>query len=222
MKKLTLLTLVIFCLTGCQKESSSSQSDSTTPPELSNFVEKSEERTDSHHLVKAAREQIGKVTKYDTRYYVGAYPPSDRGACTDVIEQALRTVGYNLKEKIDADMGLHPQRYPHPSDPNINFRRVRNVEVFLKHHAENLSTCTQTKCFQENLWQPGDIVTFDQIPGSLWHIALVSDHYKIDDSGVKIPLLIHNYGFGVVENNKLLTWPAPITGHFRLTDLEKS
>lgn len=165
----------------------------------------------THPLVESARKQIGVVTKYDTGYYQGGYPPEDRGACTDVVARALKDNNYDLKSKIDADMRENPARYVHESDPNINFRRVVNVKAFMDAHAENLSTCTDQECLQE--WQPGDIVTFDQIPGSLWHIAIVSNK-SIDG----IPLLIHNYGSGVVEDNKLLTWPAPITGHYRIMD----
>jgi len=162
-------------------------------------------------LVASARSQIGVVTSYDTSYYRGGYPPDDSGACTDVIERALRPLGYDLKKKIDEDMKKNPSKYPYTSDPNINFRRVRNVKVYLDSFAEKVSTCSSSECLKNGSWQAGDIVTFDQIPGSLWHIAIVSD---VMENGV--PLLIHNYGHGVVEDNLLLDWPAPMTGHYRL------
>lgn len=173
-------------------------------------------------LVESARQQIGVVTEYDTGYYQGGYPPPGRGACTDVIETALRENGYDLKAKIDRDMEKFPELYPHPSDSNINFRRVVNVKVFLDRNAEKLSTCTTSDCFKQSLWQPGDIVTFDQIPGSLWHIAIVSNKTKRDakNAAVKIPFLIHNYGRGVIEDDLLLTWPAPISGHYRIKNGE--
>lgn len=165
-------------------------------------------------LVDAARKQIGVVTSYDTSYYKGGYPPSDRGACTDVIARALKVNGYDIKAKIDADMKKNPKRYVHTSDPNINFRRVRNVKNFLDFYAKKLSTSTDKDTLKNGTWKAGDIVTFDQIPGSLWHIAIVSNKTQ---NGV--PLLIHNYGHGTVEDNKLLTWPAPITGHYRLSEV---
>jgi len=118
--------------------------------------------------------------------------------------------GYDLKGKIDADMQAYPERYSHESDPNINYRRVRNVKVYLDYYAENLTTQTGSEYLSE--WLPGDIVTYDQIPGSLWHIAIISDKKNSDG----VPYLIHNYSKGVVEDDKLLTWPAPITGHYRL------
>lgn len=165
---------------------------------------------DAHPLVISARKQIGKVIYYDTSYYSGGYPPTDRGACTDVIEQGLRDNDYDLKTKIDQDMKNNPERYPHESDPNINFRRVRNVKIFLDYYAEKLPTELDEKNL--SAWKSGNIVTFDQIPGSLWHIAIISNKKNQDN----IPLLIHNYGRGVVEDDYLLTWPAPITGHYKI------
>ena len=164
-------------------------------------------------IVKEARAQIGKVTSYDTGYYSGGYPPEDTGACTDAVERALFRVGYDIKTKIDLDMRRNSSRYPHTSDVNINFRRVRNVKVFLDYNAQVLPIdidLSRPETFDS--WQPGDIVTYDQIEGGLWHIAIISD--KKAANGV--PLLIHNFGKGVKENNLLLDWPAPITGHYRI------
>ncbi|MEK7085917.1 MAG: DUF1287 domain-containing protein, partial [Patescibacteria group bacterium] len=161
------------------------------------------------------REQIGVVTEYDTNYYIGGYPPKNSGACTDVIERALRANDYNLKNKIDEDMKNYPDRYSNENDPNINFRRVANVKIFLDNYALKLTTKTDPESLPE--WQAGDIVTYDQIPGSLWHIAIVSDKKTWDG----IPLLIHNYGIGVIENDYLTKWPAPITGHYRLQEFIK-
>jgi len=158
---------------------------------------------------------MGVVTSYDTSYYAGGHPPADRGACTDVIARALLDEGYDIKARIDEDMKKNPGRYPGESDTNINFRRVRNVKIFLDHHAESLPTCIEAECFVASDWQPGDIVTFDQIPGSLWHIAILSNKISVEDFG-EVPYLVHNYGRGTVEDDRLLSWPAPITGHYRL------
>lgn len=202
MKKISIVTVLIvsFFLMGCTDVGEVGVVDSA----------QADSADEAHPLVFEAREQIGVVIKYDTAYYSGGYPPADRGACTDVIEGALRASGYDLKGKIDADMQSHPERYSHDSDPNINYRRVRNVKVFLDYYAESFTLKTDAENIGE--WQPGDIVTYDQIPGSLWHIAIISDKKNSDD----VPLLIHNYSRGVVEDDKLLTWPAPISGHYRL------
>lgn len=173
---------------------------------------------DGYSLIEAARNQIGVVTKYDTSYYQGGYPPEDSGACTDVIEHALRDTGYDLKTKIDNDMWTYPNRYPHDPDPNINYRRVVNVKIFFDNYAQSLSTCTDNECLKQEIWQPGDIVTYNQMEGGLWHIAIISDKTRpaTNDYNTQIPLLIHNYGRGTVEDNMLLTWPASISGHYRV------
>ncbi len=155
-------------------------------------------------LVESARTQKGVVTSYDTGYYSGGFPPPNTGACTDVIERALRDLGYDWKGQIDRHMRKNPSLYPSKYDENINYRRVRNVKVFLDHTASSLPL--------ESDYLSGDIITYDQIPGSLWHIAIVSDKKASDGT----PLLIHNYGRGVKEDNLLHLWPAPKTGHYRL------
>jgi uncharacterized protein YijF (DUF1287 family) len=156
-------------------------------------------------LVRSARKQKGVVIAYDTGYYAGGYPPEHAGACTDVVERALREMGHDWKKMIDDDMRLNGWAYPSAYDGNINYRRVRNVKVYLDRHAQVLAL--------NDLYFPGDIVTYDQIPGSLWHIAIVSDKKAADGT----PLLIHNYARGVVENNLLHDWPAPKSGHYRLS-----
>lgn len=163
-------------------------------------------------IVESARAQIGVIKGYDVSYYSGGYPPENTGACTDVLWRALEGAGYDLKTMIDEDMQNNGHLYPKEHDPNINFRRTQNVEVFLERHIESLTT-EVIPGDAENLsqWQGGDIVTFAQIPGGLWHTAIVSDKRRRDG----VPLLIHNHGRGVLENDFLLDWPAQITGHFR-------
>jgi len=155
-------------------------------------------------LVESARKQKGVVTSYNTGYYAGGLPPENTGACTDVIERAIRELGYDWKGKIDQHMKNNPNLYSSQYDANINYRRVRNVKIYLDHNSMTLSLDSE--------YLPGDIVTYDQMPGSLWHIAIVSNLKASDGT----PLLIHNYGGGVREDNLLNLWPAPKTGHYRL------
>lgn len=163
-------------------------------------------------IVISARKQIGVVTKYDTRYYTGGYPPEDSGACIDVIARALLDNGYNLKNKIDKDFKDYPDRYEGESDPNINYRRVKNVKIFFDNHVEKLTKEINKETLENKEWQAGDIVTYDQILGGLWHIAIISNRKNING----IPLLIHNHGFGTTENDLLLNWPTKISGHYRI------
>ena len=109
-------------------------------------------------------------------------------------------------------MRTHSGAYPNAYDPNINFRRTQNIRTFLDRHATSLTTDVIPNDL-DNLatWQGGDIVTFAQIPGRLWHIAIVSDKRRPDG----VPYLIHNHGQGTIEDNYLTDWPAEISGHFR-------
>lgn len=199
-KKIIILILILFFTFCLLKIFVFSYNTVNTNEELSVL----NQETNTHPLVESARNQIGIVTKYDNQYYNGGYPPEGRGACTDVIERALMDQGYDLKNKIDKDMLNFPEEYPYKSDPNINYRRVVNLKIFFDRYFEKIDL--------EQDWQPGDIVTYDQIPGGLWHIAILSDKKNKDG----IPLLIHNYGRGVIEDDFLFKWPAAITGHYRL------
>ncbi|MDD2909362.1 MAG: DUF1287 domain-containing protein [Candidatus Pacebacteria bacterium] len=198
-KKIIILILILFFTFCFLKIFVFSYNTVNTNEELSVL----NQETNTHPLVESARNQIGIVTKYDNQYYNGGYPPEGRGACTDVI-RALMDQGYDLKNKIDKDMLNFPEEYPYKSDPNINYRRVVNLKIFFDRYFEKIDL--------EQDWQPGDIVTYDQIPGGLWHIAILSDKKNKDG----IPLLIHNYGRGVIEDDFLFKWPAAITGHYRL------
>jgi len=199
-KKIIILILILFFTFCLLKIFAFSYNTVNTNEELSVL----NQEINTHPLVESARNQIGIVTKYDNQYYNGGYPPEGRGACTDVIERALMDQGYDLKNKIDKDMLNFPEEYPCKSDPNINYRRVVNLKIFLDRYFEKIDL--------KQDWQPGDIVTYDQIPGGLWHIAILSDKKNKDG----IPLLIHNYGRGVIEDDFLFKWPAAITGHYRL------
>lgn len=199
-KKIIILILILFFTFCLLKIFVFSYNTVNTNEELSVL----NQEINTHPLVESARNQIGIVTKYDNQYYNGGYPPEGRGACTDVIERALMDQGYDLKNKIDKDMLNFPEEYPYKSDPNINYRRVVNLKIFFDRYFEKIDL--------EQDWQPGDIVTYDQIPGGLWHIAILSDKKNKDG----IPLLIHNYGRGVIEDDFLFKWPAAITGHYRL------
>ena len=167
-------------------------------------------KRDNNPILLSALKQIGVVKEYDTNYYNGGYPPDDKGACSDVIIRALLDNEYNLKNKIDKDFKEHKERYDDNIDPNINFRRVKNIKIFLDNYAEKLTTEINSSTLE--YWEPGDIVTYGQIPGGLWHIAIISD--RKNKNG--IPLLIHNHGFGTTENDLLLNWPSKISGHYRI------
>jgi uncharacterized protein YijF (DUF1287 family) len=167
---------------------------------------------DLDDIIEGARKDMENKPIYRSAYYAGGYPPSDEGVCTDVIWRALMNAGYNLKDMVDKDIRENTSDYPRVNgapDPNIDFRRVKNLVPFFKKFATSLTT-EIIPGDAENLveWQGGDIVVFGD---PVEHIAIVSDIRRNDG----VPLIIHNAGPYTLENDMLLNWPSPITHHFR-------
>jgi len=168
------------------------------------------------NIVEGAREEVRNKTKYQDEYYADGYPPDDIGVCTDVVWRAFKNAGYNLKDNVDKDIRRSLTDYPRVEmtpDPNIDFRRVDNLQVFFKKYAKSLTTSLRPYD-HDNLyqWQGGDIVVFES------HIGIVSD--KRRNNG--IPYFIHNPSPYPVEDNTLPIWISygPIIGHYRLTEIK--
>lgn len=167
---------------------------------------------DLEDIVQGARKDAEAKPRYKDAYYAGGYPPENEGVCTDVIWRALKNAGYNLKEMMDRDIEEHTGEYPRVEgtpEPNIDFRRVPNQEVFFLKYAARLTNEIRP-WDPENLkqWQGGDIVVF----GSPYdHVGIVSDKRRKDG----VPLLIHNASPYTREEDRLLSWPSPLKYHFR-------
>jgi uncharacterized protein YijF (DUF1287 family) len=166
---------------------------------------------DAIDLVNGARKEVKSGTKYVDSYYVGGYPPQGEGVCTDVIWRAFKEAGIDLKTLIDNDIAKNTGLYKGVNgkpDPNIDFRRVLNQDVFFSRYCKHLTTDLNANNV-ENLkqWQSGDIVVFIE---GYEHIAIVSD--KRDEDG--IPYVIHNVHPHAAEA-KLSWFHNPIHGHYR-------
>jgi len=152
-----------------------------------------------------ARAYIKTDPHYKSKYYAGGYPDDGLGVCTDVIWQAFRAAGYELKDLVDADISENRDAYPfiEYQDSNIDFRRVNTLDTFFRRHAQVLSNSFD----DPEDWQPGDIVVF----GDRQHIAICSDRRNRDG----IPFIIHhgNPIDEAVERNQI--YSQPVTGHFR-------
>lgn len=147
--------------------------------------------------------RINLDAKYKSAYYEGGYPPDNEGVCTDVAWRAFKNAGYSLKDMVDEDIANNVGAYPRVNgspDPNIDFRRVANLEVFFKRHATSLTIDPD----DIEAWQPGDIVIYD-----CSHIAIVSD--KRDSKGRAY--IIHNEGQPVRDEDALTR--HTISGHYR-------
>jgi uncharacterized protein len=182
-------------------------------PEEYSKVDKNNNGTiDCLDIIYAARKEAENKTVYKDSYYRGGYPPDTEGVCTDVIWRGFKGMDVDLKALVDKDIKENVTAYPRVNDkpdPNIDFRRVRNLDIFFKRNALDLTT--DLKPFDaENLkqWQPGDIVV---IMKPYEHIAVVSD--KRAKNGV--PYVIHNTTPHAVENGSLVYWPPYIHGHYR-------
>jgi len=165
---------------------------------------------DALDIVEGARLQVEARPAYRSQYHAGGYPPDDEGVCTDLVWRALKHAGYDLKEAIDKDIAQNPNQYPRAStpDPNIDFRRVPNLHVFLKRN--HITLTTELRPWDlDNLteWQPGDIVILGRDDD---HIGIVSDKRRRDG----VPLIIHHAAGYPTEDDALAHWP--ISGHFRL------
>lgn len=169
----------------------------------------------SEKIVVAARAQIGETIAYDPAYRRLAYPngdvPIEKGVCTDVVIRALRTaVQMDLQKLVHEDMKAHFDAYPKnwglkKPDTNIDHRRVPNLQTFFKRKRYEVPVTDKAVDYR-----PGDIVTCT-VGKALPHIMIVSD--KTENDGK--PLVIHNIGRGVQEEECLFSFP--LTGHYRVS-----
>ena len=160
---------------------------------------------DQTDILQNVRAYIATKPEYKSKYYAGGYPDDKYGVCTDVVAQGLLHAGYDLQKLVDADIAAHSDMYDvEKADPNIDFRRVRNLLVYFSNHA--ISLTTDISRIEE--WQGGDIIVFKK------HIGIVSD--TRNKNGV--PFIIHHanpyqryYEEDILENRE------DIVGHFRIS-----
>lgn len=165
-------------------------------------------------LIAAARRQVGVTLAYDPAYTRLSFPggdvPRSRGVCTDVIIRAYRDAfGIDLQAQVNADMRASFNAYPKRwgltrPDPNIDHRRVPNLQTFLQRKGARLPVDPELRA-----WQPGDIFT-SLIDGRLPHIGLISDRRSRVSGRL---LVIQNIGAGTREEDAL--FDHPITGRYR-------
>jgi len=160
-------------------------------------------------ILEGAKIEADNHPVYKSSYYEGGYPPDGEGVCTDVIWRSFKNAGYNLKEMIDTHIRKNLKLYSSIStpDPNIDFRRVKNMMVYFKYNATTLTNDP----YKIEEWMPGDIVIF-----SSKHIAIVSDRRNKEG----IPFIIHNSGQPIRDEDAMISWYEKhgISGHFRLKD----
>ena len=160
---------------------------------------------DETDILNGAREYIKTKPKYKSKYYQGGYSSDEYGVCTDVVVNALKSAGYDLRELVDEDIRLDKDVYQIKNiDKNIDFRRVKNLAIYFKRHAISL-TIDISKI---DKWQGGDIVIFKK------HIGIVSD--KRNKKG--IPYIIHHQSpYQLHYEEDILEHRNDIVGHYRIS-----
>lgn len=162
---------------------------------------------DQTDILNSARKYIATKPKYKSRYYEETgYPTDGYGVCTDVVAFALRDAGYDLRELVNQDIEEHKDYYEiEKADKNIDFRRVRNLRVYLENYAISLTTDLE----EIDAWQGGDIVIMKG------HIGIVSD--KRNKKG--IPFLIHHANpFQISYEEDVLGSLYKVLGHYRISE----
>jgi Uncharacterized protein conserved in bacteria len=181
------------------------------PDESSKVDKNNNGRADPMDIVNEARKEVEKKTVYKDAYYSGGYPPDGEGVCTDVIWRGFKGINVSIKDLIDKDISENVGAYKRVNgkpDPNIDFRRVVNEDIFFKRNCDSLTTELKEDDIN-NLkeWQPGDIIVFLE---GYEHIAIISD--RRDNKG--IPYVIHN-SHPEASEVKLSWFKNPIHGHYR-------
>lgn len=162
---------------------------------------------DQTDILNNVREYIKTKPKYKSKYYGTGYPNDEYGVCTDVVAFGLKDAGYDLMELVNKDVSNYKEKYNIETiDKNIDFRRVRNLDVYFRNNHIVLTTDLS----QIEEWQGGDIIVFKD------HIGIISD--KRNKNGV--PFLIHHanpmqvtYEEDVLE----LYGQDHIIGHYRIS-----
>jgi hypothetical protein len=188
-----LLVLLLLCPTVCLAQDAGSS-----------FTER---------LVNAALERTSHQVTYDGSYrridYPGGDVPDHIGVCTDVVIRSYRAVGVDLQQLVHEDMRGSFSEYPkiwglERPDPNIDHRRVPNLQTFFRRHGTVLRASQDAADYE-----PGDLVTW-MLPRNLPHIGIVIDRRSRDGQR---PLIVHNIGGGPKAEDMLFEYT--ITGHYR-------
>lgn len=160
---------------------------------------------DQTDMLENVKEYISKNPKYKSKYYDTGYPNDEYGVCTDVVAFGMLGAGYDLMELVNEDILKNPEKYNLENiDKNIDFRRVRNLKIYLDNNAISLTTDIN----QIEKWQGGDIIVFEK------HIGVISD--KRNKNG--IPYVIHHANpYQLNYEEDFLEYRNDIVGHYRIS-----
>lgn len=181
---------------------------------------------DQKDILEGARKQLEKparniiLEENEPNYYRGGDPPEDLAISTDIIARAFMEAGFDLRELVYEDLKENFDRYPVKEiwgqtvcDPDIDYRRIQNLEVFFMRNAKHLDIVFKDSDISNlEKWIPGDVVFFDMSgDGYTDNAGIVSDSTTRDG----VPRVIYNYidpGYTVERD---ILREEIITGHYR-------
>ena len=160
---------------------------------------------DQIDILNNAKKYVSTKPKYKSKYYSTGYSNDEYGVCTDVVANALLNSGYDLMNLVNEDINNNKEEYNiEKPDINIDFRRVKNLKVYFKRTAIELTT----DIHKIDEWQGGDIVIFNK------HIGIVSD--SRNKKG--IPFIIHHANpYQVRYEEDILEYYGTVIGHYRIS-----
>lgn len=160
---------------------------------------------DQTDILNGARKYISTKPKYKSKYYNTGYPSDGYGVCTDVVAFALKDAGYDLQSLVNEHILANKDLYDiEVVDKNIDFRRVKNLKIYLDYNAVSLTTNIN----DIEKWQGGDIVVFKN------HIGIVSDNRN--RKGISF-VIHHANPYQKYYEEDILEYHNDIVGHYRIS-----
>ena len=176
---------------------------------IENYISKTDQDKDGiddqTDIINNTRKYIKTKPKYKSKYYQTGYPNDEFGVCTDVVAISLKESGYDLMELVNNHIKENKILYDIETiDKRIDFRRVKNLNIYFKNTAISLTTNIN----EIEKWQGGDIVVFEK------HIGIISD--KRNKKG--IPFVIHHANpYQIQYEEDILENRTDIIAHYRIS-----
>lgn len=172
---------------------------------ISNVDKDNDGIDDQTDILDSARKYIATKPKYKSKYYNTGYPNDGYGVCTDVVAFALKDAGYDLQSLVNEYILANKDLYDIEAvDKNIDFRRVKNLKIYLDYNAQSLTTDIN----DIEKWQGGDIVVFKN------HIGIVSDNRN--RKGISF-VIHHANPYQKYYEEDILEYHNDIVGHYRIS-----
>ncbi len=172
---------------------------------ISNIDKDNDGIDDQTDILDGARKYISTKPKYKSKYYNTGYPNDGYGVCSDVVAFALKDAGYDLQSLVNEHILANKDLYDiEVVDKNIDFRRVKNLKIYLDYNAQSLTTDIN----DIKKWQGGDIVVFKN------HIGIVSDNRN--RKGISF-VIHHANPYQKYYEEDILEYHNDIVGHYRIS-----